>query len=118
MAYERIGDQVAPHWVFVFRLVRNLVLALGLITGSLAVGMWGYHTYESKPWIDAFAEAAMILSGMGPLSAPNTDAGKLFAGSYAIYSGLFLVATAGIILAPVLHRLLHHMHAADEDENP
>ncbi len=118
MAYERLRDPVAPSHVFVWRMVGNLLLALGLIAASLVGGMWGYHVLEDRPWIDAFAEAAMILSGMGPLSAPQTDAGKLFAGGYAIYSGLFLVATAGLILTPVLHRLLHHMHASDEDENP
>lgn len=118
MAYERVHEDLAPAHVFIFRLVRSFVLALALIAGSLAGGMWGYHTYEAKPWIDAFAEAAMILSGMGPLSAPQTYDGKLFAGGYAIYSGLFLVATASIILAPALHRLLHSIHVADEDENP
>jgi hypothetical protein len=118
MAYERAGDRLAPAGVFYFRLFRNLVLALVLIAASLAVGMWGYHTYEGDSWLDAFADASMILSGMGPLGPLSTPEGKLFAGCYALYSGLFLVATASLILAPILHRFLHRLHAADEDENP
>jgi hypothetical protein len=68
-------------------------------------------------WIDAFANAAMILSGMGPLSPLQTSAGKLFAGLYALYSGLVVIVALGIILAPVLHRLLHHFHAEVEQRD-
>ena len=118
MAYERAGERLAPASVFFWRLFFNLLLALILIVASLAVGMWGYHTYEGDSWIDAFADASMILSGMGPLGPLTTPEGKLFAGGYALYSGLFLVATASLILAPILHRFLHRLHAADEDENP
>jgi hypothetical protein len=118
MAYERAGERLAPTYVFLWRLFVNLVLAAILIVGSLAVGMWGYHTYAHEPWIDAFADAAMILSGMGPLNPLETPQAKLFAGGYALYSGLFLVAAASLILAPVLHRFLHRLHASDEDENP
>lgn len=118
MAYERARQRLAPTSVFIGRVLTNLLVVLVLVAGSLAVGMWGYHTLEGEPWIDAFADAAMILSGMGPLNPLTTDQAKLFAGAYALYSGLFLVAAAGLILSPVLHRILHRMHAADEDENP
>ena len=114
MAYERARDKLAPAHVFIGRVLTNLVLVAVLVAVSLAVGMWGYHTFEGEPWIDAFADAAMILSGMGPLGPLSNDAAKLFAGAYALYSGLFLVAAAGLILSPVLHRILHRMHA-DED---
>lgn len=117
MGYELGRERLAPTHVFVGRVLTNLFVVLILVAGSLAVGMWGYHTYEGEPWIDAFADAAMILSGMGPLGELTNEA-KLFAGGYALYSGLFLVAAAGLILSPVLHRILHRMHAADEDENP
>jgi hypothetical protein len=72
--------------------------------------MLGYHYFESMPWIDAFANASMILSGMGPFGPLQTDSGKLFAGFYALFSGLAFITTAGIILAPVAHRLIHKFH--------
>jgi hypothetical protein len=78
--------------------------------------MWGYHQFEGETWLDAFAEAAMILSGMGPLSPLHTPEGKIFAGCYALYSGLVLVFASSLILAPVLHRFLHSMHV-DDDAN-
>jgi hypothetical protein len=70
------------------------------------------------PWIDAFANAAMILSGMGPLASMQTWGGKLFAGLYALYSGLAVVLAVGLIIAPIFHRVLHRFHVASEDEEP
>jgi hypothetical protein len=98
-------------------MARSLLLGLGLIGVSLALGMAGYHHFEHMAWIDAFANAAMILSGMGPLADMQTFGGKLFAGGYALFSGLFLIIVAGLVLAPALHRVLHSLHVADEDEN-
>lgn len=72
--------------------------------------MVGYRVFESLAWIDAFLNAAMLLGGMGPIDAPRTEFGKLFAGAYALYCGLVVVISAGIILAPIGHRLLHHFH--------
>ncbi len=115
MAYERLKDPLAPPGVFLGRVLSNLVLVLALIAVSLAVGMWGYHDLERMSWIDAFANASMILSGMGPLGPLSTSAGKLFAGLYALYSGLFLIIAAGLLLAPLAHRFLHRMHLADDD---
>jgi hypothetical protein len=86
----------------------SAAFGLILIAISLLAGMVGYHTLVGLPWIDAFLSASMILSGMGPLASPATFAGKLFAGLYALYSGLALILVAGIILAPVAHRLFHH----------
>ena len=81
-----------------------------LVAFSLFVGMIGYHQLENMSWIDAFANASMILSGMGPLAPLQTWGGKLFAGFYALYSGLTLIIVAGLILAPLMHRLLHQFH--------
>ena len=79
--------------------------------GVLAlVGMWGYEHYEQLGWRDAFLNSAMLLAGMGPVTAPRTDAGKLFAGFYALYAGLVFLAVAGLLLAPVIHRVLHRFH--------
>ena len=77
---------------------------------ALAVGMAGYMAFEGMGLIDAFANAAMILSGMGPLTPLNSDGGKIFAGLYAIASGLLFFGIAGLVLAPVFHRLLHRFH--------
>jgi len=77
---------------------------------SLSIGIMGYHFFENLPWIDAFANAAMILSGMGPLSTLQTSSGKLFAGCYALFSGLAFLIIMGLVFAPVVHRFLHKFH--------
>ena len=89
--------------------------ALALLGGSLVWGMWGYMYFERLRLLDAFLNAAMLLGGMGPIEQPQTDGGKLFAGIYALYAGLVVLAVAGIILAPVMHRFLHRFHL-EEDE--
>lgn len=95
---------------FLKRLATSFMLGLALIAVSLACGMAGYHCFEKLAWIDAFANAAMILSGMGPLAQPVTFGGKIFAGLYALYSGLAVVMIAGISFAPIVHRFLHALH--------
>ena len=80
------------------------------------VGMWGYERYENLAWRDAFLNAAMLLGGMGPVDDPKTDGGKLFAGLYALYAGLVFLVVAGLLLAPVVHRVLHLLHW--EADNP
>jgi hypothetical protein len=77
---------------------------------SLAIGMLGYHWLEGLHWIDAFLNAAMLMGGMGPVSAPLSFGGKLFAGLYALYCGLMLILVAGLLFAPVVHRSLHKFH--------
>ncbi|HLQ26092.1 MAG TPA: hypothetical protein VK138_09455 [Acidiferrobacterales bacterium] len=77
--------------------------------------MIGYHGLERMPWIDAFVNAAMLMGGMGPLGELHTFSGKLFAGIYALYCGLLLIVAAGIIMAPVIHRLLHRFHLEAEE---
>jgi hypothetical protein len=95
---------------FAKRLARSIGAALLLVAISLAGGMLGYHYFENMEWIDAFANASMILAGMGPLTPLATWGGKLFAGFYALFSGLVFVAAIGLIFAPVVHRLLHRFH--------
>jgi hypothetical protein len=113
--YEKGSQPVASKKVFSQRLLRNGLLALATIFVALAIGMAGYMGYESMGLIDAFANAAMILSGMGPLTPLLTDGGKIFAGFYALFSGLLIFGVAGLILAPVLHRILHSFHVDDND---
>jgi hypothetical protein len=83
---------------------------LALIAVSLVIGMLGYHVFERLSWIDSFLNASMLLGGMGPVEQPQTYAGKLFAGLYALYCGLAVIAVAAILLAPIVHRFLHSFH--------
>jgi hypothetical protein len=92
------------------RLVQSGIVALALVAVSLFAGMAGYHVLEGLAWIDAFLNAAMLLGGMGPVNAPATFGGKLFAGLYALYCGLAVILVTGILLAPVAHRILHRFH--------
>jgi hypothetical protein len=114
LAYESKHDHLLPRAEFARRLARNAGVSTSLIGVSLLAGMAGYHYLESQPWIDAFANAAMILSGMGPLAPLQTWGGKLFAGLYALYSGLILIVAAGILFAPVIHRMVHRFHLESE----
>ncbi len=95
---------------FLRRLALSTLAGLAIIAISLFIGMCGYHFFENMSWIDSFANAAMILSGMGPLTELKTESGKLFAGLYALYSGLALITIAAVIFAPVVHRFLHRFH--------
>jgi hypothetical protein len=111
LRFESKHQEVLPRGEFVKRLGGSFGLVALLVGVSLGGGMAGYRYFEAMPWIDAFANASMILSGMGPLTPLQTWGGKLFAGLYALYSGLVLIAATGILLAPLFHRLLHHFHA-------
>ncbi|HEV7432287.1 MAG TPA: hypothetical protein VGN77_04530, partial [Steroidobacteraceae bacterium] len=86
-----------------------------LIGVALFAGMLGYHRFLELSWIDSYENAAMILSGMGPLAEPATFAGKFFAGSYALFSGIAVLAIAAVITAPLVHRFLHRLHADTEE---
>lgn len=114
--FEHHTEPLAPIPVFVWRLAACVGIGLLLVLFSLAVGMAGYHWIEGLPWIDAFLSASMILSGMGPLGgAERTNAAKLFEGCYALYSGFILLAIAGVILSPVVHRAFHLFHIEVQD---
>jgi len=112
--YEHRTKPLLPRKVYYQRLARHAALGVMVIVISLGIGMVGYHCLEQLPWIDAFLNAAMILSGMGPVATLQTNAGKLFAGCYALFSGIALITILGIIFAPVVHRFLHKFHLEDE----
>jgi hypothetical protein len=95
---------------FLGRLAAHVAVAAVLAGLSLLGGMWGYEHYEGLRWRDAFLNAAMLLGGMGPVREPLTDGGKVFAGCYALYAGLVFLVVAGLLMAPVVHRLLHKFH--------
>ena len=96
-------------------MLRHFFTAFGFIAGSLLLGMTGYAYFERLAWLDSFLNAAMILGGMGPVDMPQTPGGKLFAGLYALYSGLAVLIVAGIVFAPLLHRLMHRLHWDTDD---
>ncbi|MGE0828497.1 MAG: hypothetical protein AB7O04_04000 [Hyphomonadaceae bacterium] len=112
--FEHHTQAVAPHGVFLSRLIGNIAMAALIIAGALGIGMAGYRATEHMSWIDAFLNAAMLLGGMGPVGTLETDAGKLFAGLYALACGLLFVLVTGIVLAPVLHRVLHALKVEDQ----
>jgi hypothetical protein len=114
--FEHRTSPLLPRKVFYRRMARSFVLGCGLLAGTLGIGMLGYHFLEHLEWLDAFVSAAMILSGMGPVTPLETPAGKFFAGCYALFSGLLFITVAGIILAPVGHRLLHKFHLESEEK--
>lgn len=110
LRYESRHEPLLSRRAFARRMAASFGAATLLIGLSLLGGMIGYRCLEDMEWIDAFANAAMILSGMGPLTPLQTWGGKLFAGFYALYSGLALILATGLIFAPVVHRLLHRFH--------
>lgn len=117
-AYERRQHALLPWPAFMARLSRSLFFALALVGGSLVIGMLGYHWLEHRSWMDSFLNASMLLGGMGPVWVPQTEAGKLFAGLYALYAGLAVLVIASLMLAPLVHRMLHRFHAEDEGDAP
>jgi hypothetical protein len=115
--FEHHTKPLLPRKVYYQRLARNASIGAAVIIGALAAGMIGYHSFEEMSWVDAFVNASMILSGMGPVSTLQTEGGKIFAGCYALFSGIAMITIMGIIFAPVVHRFLHKFHLQDEDRD-
>jgi hypothetical protein len=110
MDFEHLHESLLPRTLFVRRMARWGVVAGVVLAGSLALGVCGYHFIEGLPWIDALLNASMILGGMGPVDPLRSTSGKLFASFYALYSGLAIISIAGLLIAPLVHRLLHRLH--------
>lgn len=108
--FERRNEPLLPRAAFMRRMARHAIIALGIDVGSLAFGVLGYRVFEGLPWVDSLLNAAMLLGGMGPVNELHTTAGKLFASFYAIYCGVIFLVVAGVLLAPVIHRFMHHFH--------
>ena len=108
--FEHRKSKLLPRREFYKRLARHFAFGTAIVFGALCIGMIGYHHFDKLPWLDAFENAAMILSGMEPLMQSEPDAGKVFAGCYALFSGLAFITSVSIVLAPVLHRFLHKFH--------
>lgn len=108
--YEARVHPLISRARFARRVLLHFAAALAVLSLSLALGMVGYEYFENLSWRDAFLNTSMLIGGMGPVDPPKTDGGKVFAGLYALYAGLVFLAAAGLVLAPMLHRLLHKFH--------
>jgi hypothetical protein len=115
--FERRTNPLLPRKAFIRRMQRCALLGAGISAATLAVGMIGYHFFEGMSWVDAFANASMILAGMGPLGNLNTSGGKVFAGCYALFCGLVFVAVVAVLIAPIFHRALHKFHLESHGKN-
>jgi hypothetical protein len=98
------------HTKLFLHLAKSLVIGIIAITLALGAGMIGYHHFEKMSWVDAFLNASMILSGMGPVGSLQSDGGKLFAGFYALFSGLTFILIIGVIMAPIVRYFFHKFH--------
>lgn len=116
--YEHHRQPLLPRALFLARLAWHALFALGLVFGSLVIGMIGYHVLEGLSWVDALLNSSMLLGGMGPVNELHTTAGKLFASFYALFSGIVFLVVAGVLFAPLFHRFLHRFHLELGDEEP
>ena len=114
--FEHHRQPLLPRRAFLVRLGRFAGAALLLVTVSWLIGILGYRALEGLSWVDAILNAAMILGGMGPVNPLHTDAGKLFASFYALFSGIVFLVSVGVLIAPILHRFLHQFHLEAEKE--
>jgi len=114
--FEHHKQPLASQSEFAQRMVRFGLLAAGVIIFSLGIGILGYHYLESLSWIDSLLNATMILGGMGPVNTLQTNAGKVFASFYALYSGIILLASVGVLATPIFHRFMHRFHLELEDD--
>lgn len=112
--FERYSQPLASFPVFVKRLAINFFIGLFLIFIVVSIGMWGYHYIGKLPWTDSFLNASMILSGMGPVDTLPNNTAKIFAGIYALFSGLVFILVIAVLFAPLLHRFFHHFHVSSE----
>lgn len=108
--YESRHQKPLSRRQFARRVFNHGLAAAGMLVFSVALGMAGYIGFERLAPMDAFLNTAMLLGGMGPVNPPQSAAGKLFAGLFALYAGLLFIVAAALMLAPVLHRVLHRFH--------
>ena len=116
-SFERRRQGLVSRRRFADRMLKAIGLWCILAVVGLAIGMAGYAGFEGMSLADSYVNAAMILSGMGPMGELKTTAGKIFAGSYAIFSGLLLIIATGFVLAPIFHRVLHHFHVESQKQD-
>lgn len=108
--FEHKTEPLLSRTDFLVRFLRYLFISILILGISLLIGVLGYHQLCGLSWVDSFFNASMILTGMGPAAQMETDAAKIFASLYAIYSGIAFTAVFAIVLAPALHRFMHILH--------
>jgi hypothetical protein len=113
--FERKHERLLSRRQFAKRMAVALAFAAVILTCALALGTFGYHWIARFEWIDAFLNAAMILTGMGPVGEIKTNSGKIFAALYALFSGMIFITVVAVTLTPLLHRLLHKFHIDEAD---
>jgi hypothetical protein len=116
MGFERHTMPLARTRTYLLRQLKFAFAALVFVGLSLAMGVWGYQHFAGFSRVDAFLNASMILGGMGPVGELPNDSAKLFASFYALYSGIALLTTVAVLLAPLVHRILHVLHLDDEEK--
>ena len=112
--FERKNQDLIPLNLFLVRMLKHAAIAGLIVTLSLAIGMIGYHLTANLSWLDSFLNASMILTGMGPVAILEAPSAKIFAGCYALYSGITFLTAISILLSPLAHRVLHKFHLDDE----
>lgn len=118
MFYESRHKRPLSLPLFLVRVLKHMLFAQLFVLASLGIGMWGYEYYEGMAWRDAFVNSAMLLGGMGPIKTDGlSDGGKVFAGLYALYAGLVLIIVFGIIMAPLIHRIMHLFHWEEDQKD-
>lgn len=110
MTAHKTHPALLPPALFLRRIALFVALAITIVAVSLVVGMIGYRHLTGMSWIDAFLNASMILTGMGPVSPMPTDTAKIFSSCYALYGGAVYPAVTALVLFPFLHRMLKAMH--------
>jgi hypothetical protein len=115
MSFEHKGKTLQPYPKFLVRMSLYFLIAMLLVLFSALIGCLGYHYIGNLPWMDAFYNACMILTGMGPVAEMHTGAAKLFSSFFALYSGIAFLSTIVIFLAPVIHRFMHIFHLDEQD---
>src|SRR5512141_2005444 len=119
MMFEHKSRPLLPRPAFYARMAKSVGVVAAIVAFSLLLGSAGYHYFGGLPWIDALLNASMILTGMGPVDPLKTASAKLFATFYALYSGIAFLTIMAVLMAPLLHRLLHkfHMEISEKDQD-
>lgn len=115
--YENKNQKLISNVKFKSRVFTNVKWFMLLLCGALGIGMLGYHILGGFTWVDSFTEACMILGGMGPVKQMDNSAVKIFAGLYAIFSGVAFLSGVTLLISPFWHREIHRFHLADDAED-
>ncbi len=115
MPFEHKKKPIISHRDFLRRQLKYALYTTVLVVFSLLMGMVGYHYTANLSWLDSLYNSSMILTGMGPVNILSNDSAKWFASFYALYSGVAFLTMAGVLLAPMIHRILHILHVEDQE---